>query len=68
MNPLIAAVAVPSVLIILGMFFNWQEARSIRAEMRDGFSDVNSRFESIRSELVTMQSDMRQFYHLTGKA
>jgi hypothetical protein len=71
MNPLIAAIAVPSVLIVVGMFFNWQEARSIRADMKSGFSEVNSRIDQLSSQVNKrvdeVMSHLITFYNITGK-
>ena len=53
---LIPTIAIPSLLVLVGMFLN--NAR---------FNGIDSRFNSIEARLTTMEGDLRQFYRDLGR-
>jgi hypothetical protein len=53
---LVLTIAIPSLLVLVGIFLN--NAR---------FNGIDARFNSIESRLTTMEGDLRHFYRDLGR-
>ena len=63
----VVIVGVPLLAILAGILLNRSDAKDLRGEMKD----IRGEMKDLRSELLArfnvLESDMRQFYHLTGE-
>lgn len=69
-----AIIAVPIVLILLGMVLSRGHAKSIRGEVTNLRGEITNlraemlgRFSEVMNRFNTLESDMRRLYYLTGK-
>jgi hypothetical protein len=58
---------VPLIAIFAGILFNRVDLRELRVEMNSRFSKIEDRFTRVEDHLARIGTDLRQFYHLTGK-
>jgi predicted nuclease with TOPRIM domain len=67
-------VGIPLLAILAGIFFSRSDVKELRSEIKDlrtdmdaRFNKVDERFARIEDHLNRIDSDLRHFYHLTGK-
>jgi hypothetical protein len=63
----VVIVGVPLVAILAGILFNRNDVKDLRTELKDFRVEVNARFNKVEDHLARIDSDLRQFYHLSGK-
>ena len=67
----VLSVGIPLVAILAGILFNRSDVGSLRTEVRNDLkelrTDMQSRFNKVEDHLGRIDTDLRQFYHLTGK-
>ena len=67
----VVIVGIPLLAILAGILLNRSDASAIRAELQNEIKGVREDARTRHAELLTrfnvLESDMRQFYHLTGK-
>ena len=56
----IVIVGIPLVAILAGILFNRNDSKELRSDLADFRAEVLAKFSAI-------DSDLRQFYHVTGK-
>jgi|GEM_PF-4610418 len=66
----VVIVGVPLVAILAGILFNRGDIRDLLTEIKDLRNEVRSSISNLRTEAVgrldLIDSDIRQFYHLTA--
>ena len=63
----VVIVGIPLIAILAGILFARSDTKDLRGEMNARFAEVNKRFDKVEDHLGRIDSDLRQFYHLTGK-
>ena len=53
---LYSSIGIPTLLILAGLLMNWAATR-----------ELSTRVSELAARFAVFESDMRQFYHLTGK-
>jgi hypothetical protein len=63
----IIIVGVPLLAILAGILFSRGDTRDVRLEISGLRSEMNARHAEVMNRFSQIDSDLRQFYHLTGK-
>ena len=57
------SIGIPTFVVLIGILLNLSSTR----ELSTRITELSARFSELSSRFGVLESDMRQFYHLTGK-
>ncbi len=63
----ISRFGIPTLMVLLGILLNLSAVKDLDKRLTELDRRMTEQFSEMRSRFAVLESDMRQFYHLSGK-